>query len=308
MYYLLVIIKDKGVRSFDPRFSLSFAKLVMMSSAPAKSARDARYASQDPFIHRTLSHIISTPICIRSAFFLRRTQLARAIKTLVFCKVKLNNWRNNVCPQTVSSSCFTLKWFSKKAIFFVEIQLKLCLLPTERTGKQEVDFYFFSWIFSSFVSTCYTYIWDVKMDWGLLDPNHGFLRAKLLFKHLVRNSWDYLRLKWKLPNSTLRVLCHSAILYVCYKALSLCVKCLDETSMSLWCCLLCVQGGYDRQFPSCFELHYESEAKCTVFIMKISVHSYANKANFHMNCFTLSLAFTVRTRKWPIKVEPVDKV
>ena len=33
--------------------SLSFAKLVMMSSAPAKSAGDARYMSQDPFIHRS---------------------------------------------------------------------------------------------------------------------------------------------------------------------------------------------------------------------------------------------------------------
>ena len=31
--------------------SLSFAKLVMMSSTPAKSAGDARHASQDPFIH-----------------------------------------------------------------------------------------------------------------------------------------------------------------------------------------------------------------------------------------------------------------
>ena len=31
--------------------SHSFAKLVMMSSAPAKSAGDARYSSQDPFIH-----------------------------------------------------------------------------------------------------------------------------------------------------------------------------------------------------------------------------------------------------------------
>ena len=30
--------------------SLSFAKLVMMSSAPANSAGDARYAFQDPFI------------------------------------------------------------------------------------------------------------------------------------------------------------------------------------------------------------------------------------------------------------------
>ena len=48
--------------------SLSFAKLVMMSSAPAKSTGDARYASQDPFIQSTLFHTISTPICIRNVF------------------------------------------------------------------------------------------------------------------------------------------------------------------------------------------------------------------------------------------------
>ena len=35
-----------------------------MSSTPAKSAGDARYAYQDPFIQSTLSHTISTPICI----------------------------------------------------------------------------------------------------------------------------------------------------------------------------------------------------------------------------------------------------
>ena len=39
---------------FDSRLSLSFAKLVMMSSAPAKSAGDARYVSKDPFIQSTL--------------------------------------------------------------------------------------------------------------------------------------------------------------------------------------------------------------------------------------------------------------
>ena len=55
--------------------SLSFAKLVMMSTAPAKSAGDARYACQDPFIQSTLSHTISTPISIKSSFFLHRTQL-----------------------------------------------------------------------------------------------------------------------------------------------------------------------------------------------------------------------------------------
>ena len=39
--------------------------------------------------------------------------------------------------------------------------------------------------------------------------------------------------------------------------------------------------------------------------MKISFHSYANKTNFHMKSFALSLAFIVRftaTRKWPIFV------
>ena len=38
--------------------------------------------------------------------------------------------------------------------------------------------------------------------------------------------------------------------------------------------------------------------------MKISFHSYANKTNFHMKTFALSLAFIVRftaTRKWPIR-------
>ena len=62
------------VRWFGPSL-FSFANLVMMSSAPAKSEGDARYASQDPFIQLTLSHTISTPNCIRSALFLRRTQL-----------------------------------------------------------------------------------------------------------------------------------------------------------------------------------------------------------------------------------------
>ena len=65
------------------------------------------------------------------------------------------------------------------------------------------------------------------------------------------------------------------------------------------------ENEMNRPFPSCFEPHYESEAKCKVFVMKISFHSYANKANFHMKSFALSLAFIVRftaTRKCPIVV------
>ena len=62
----------------------------------------------------------------------------------------------------------------------------------------------------------------------------------------------------------------------------------------------------NRQFPNCFQPHYESEAKCKVFVMKISFHSYANKINFHMKSFALSVAFIVRftaTRKWQLELQ-----
>ena len=67
-----------------------------------------------------------------------------------------------------------------------------------------------------------------------------------------------------------------------------------------------MKKGENRPFPSCFEPHHESEAKCKVFVVKISFHSYANITNCHMKSFALSLAFIVRftaTRKWPIKNE-----
>ena len=56
--------------------SLSFANFVVMSSAPGKSARDARYTSQDPFVQSTLSHTISTPVLlgVRSSFVADRSQ------------------------------------------------------------------------------------------------------------------------------------------------------------------------------------------------------------------------------------------
>ena len=53
-------------------------------------------------------------------------------------------------------------------------------------------------------------------------------------------------------------------------------------------------------FLNFFELRYASE-KCKVFIMKIRFHSDANKTNFHMKSFSLSLAFIrfTATRKCP---------
>ena len=51
--------------------------------------------------------------------------------------------------------------------------------------------------------------------------------------------------------------------------------------------------------------HYKSEVKCKGFVMKISFHSYANKTNFHMKSFALSLALIGRftaTWKWPMEM------
>ena len=56
-------------------------------------------------------------------------------------------------------------------------------------------------------------------------------------------------------------------------------------------------------FPSCCEPHYESEAKCKTFHMKISFVCIWMKTNFHNKNFALSLAFIMRfkaTRKWSI--------
>ena len=69
----------------------------------------------------------------------------------------------------------------------------------------------------------------------------------------------------------------------------------------------CTLGSDNRPFPSCFEPRYESDASCIVFIVKISLHSYAKKTNLHMKSFALSLAFGMRfkdTRKWP----PIDGI
>lgn len=46
--------------------------------------------------------------------------------------------------------------------------------------------FFYLWIIAAFASTCYTYIWDVKMDWGLFDRNakdNRFLREEIVYAH-----------------------------------------------------------------------------------------------------------------------------
>ena len=41
------------------------------------------------------------------------------------------------------------------------------------------------WIVSAFISTCYTFTWDIKMDWGLFDGKY-FLREHLIYSKKVK--------------------------------------------------------------------------------------------------------------------------
>jgi hypothetical protein len=48
--------------------------------------------------------------------------------------------------------------------------------------------FFYLWISSAVVSSLYSYIWDIKMDWGFFDQNAGenkFLRAEVVYSSKV---------------------------------------------------------------------------------------------------------------------------
>ena len=57
-------------------------------------------------------------------------------------------------------------------------------------------------------------------------------------------------------------------------------------------------------FPSSKNSHFQNEAKCETFVVKMSFICIIIKNHFHINGFALSLALKVRffgTRKWPIE-------
>ena len=77
----------------------------------------------------------------------------------------------------------------KKSFFFSSCKslCKVCLLPT-LPGETENNTLVYLWIAASFISSCYTYTWDVKMDWGLFDSKsgeHKFLREETVYNTIV---------------------------------------------------------------------------------------------------------------------------
>lgn len=48
--------------------------------------------------------------------------------------------------------------------------------------------FFYLWIGSSLISSCYAYTWDIKLDWGLFDAKAGdnkFLREEIVYSSTV---------------------------------------------------------------------------------------------------------------------------
>lgn len=68
------------------------------------------------------------------------------------------------------------------------VKLHLGLLSSSGESRADAQIFFYLYISCLIVSSCYTLIWDLKMDWGLFDRNAGentFLREEIVYPHKV---------------------------------------------------------------------------------------------------------------------------
>lgn len=62
------------------------------------------------------------------------------------------------------------------------------MLCSSGESHADAQIFFYLYIGCLVVSSCYTLIWDLKMDWGLFDRNAGentFLREEIVYPHKV---------------------------------------------------------------------------------------------------------------------------
>ncbi|XP_064416000.1 solute carrier family 53 member 1 isoform X3 [Latimeria chalumnae] len=74
--------------------------------------------------------------------------------------------------------CFELKWEKECS------QIPNVKDEQGHKDRDAANVYFYLWIVFSIISSCYTLIWDLKMDWGLFDRNAGentFLREEIVY-------------------------------------------------------------------------------------------------------------------------------
>jgi xenotropic and polytropic murine leukemia virus receptor xpr1, putative (fragment) len=72
--------------------------------------------------------------------------------------------------------------------FFVVIFSVLAKSTQDSYTNSIENPFFLLWILSMVVSSCYTYIWDVKMDWGLFESNSDQIEYPFLREEIVYSS------------------------------------------------------------------------------------------------------------------------
>ncbi|XP_053688010.1 xenotropic and polytropic retrovirus receptor 1 [Sabethes cyaneus] len=97
--------------------------------------------------------------------------------------------------------------------FFVVAFSSLTQATTDQYEKSTDNPWFYLWIISSILSSCYAYTWDIKMDWGLFDSkasDNKFLRDEVVYG----STWFYyfaivedliLRFGWTLSMSLIEM-------------------------------------------------------------------------------------------------------
>ena len=94
------------------------------------------------------------------------------------------------------------------------------------------------------------------------------------------------------------------ILYLCCPCIKLLQRPCTESSKNSPSDMI----SLNRPFPSSKKSHFQNEAKCETFVVKMSFISMTIKNHFHINGFALNLALKMRlfgTRKWPIPIIPI---
>lgn len=91
-------------------------------------------------------------------------------------------------------------YFRRKRFYSTLLVLMLCLVEffvffvfiyTEKYPEENASVFLYLWISASVFSSLYSYIWDIKMDWGLFDRNaeeNKFLREEIVYSSTVRTS------------------------------------------------------------------------------------------------------------------------
>lgn len=72
--------------------------------------------------------------------------------------------------------------------FFFDEWPWLVLFSDTNEETRQNNAFFYLWIVSAVISSCYTFTWDIKMDWGLFDDNAGdnkFLREEIVYAYKV---------------------------------------------------------------------------------------------------------------------------